>query len=153
MDKLSQETKLALTAALMLAIGVASGVAIDDDDPKQPAPHDAGTVTESVDSKLTVDSAKYHEAIMAAKAAAGSGALLVDLLSSPVKPGEQVTTGVNLRAGARAVGSVELVGASVGAFTIDAVTYRDAEMTWLEVKATNTSKEPRRLTALVEVTP
>lgn len=72
----------------------------------------------------------------------------VGLLSGEVAPGVQVTTGVNVELGKRPAG-VKAVGE---AWTIDAVSFEDrASTTWIEVKATNTGKEPARFFGMVEV--
>lgn len=161
MDKLSQEAKLALSAALALAIGVpVTAVVVSPDDPPTLSEAAEGT-SGQLDPALVVNTAKYHEAVMAAKQAA-PGALVVDLLSPPVEPGESVTTGAYFPRGARLVGdfplmgNVQFIGAAEGAFSTPTVAYRDEEnATWIDVTATNTSSTTRRLTALVEyeVTP
>lgn len=134
-----------------------------------PGPHPVVQPTR-LRSPHEVDTAAYHTAVQAAKAA-HPDRLLVDFLSPPVEPGASVSTGGNFPRGARlwskdrpiltevpsgrliSAGTVELTGASIGSFRIDRVNCRDSEgsdATWCEVTATNTSSSTLRLTAMVE---
>lgn len=150
MPKLTEQHKLVLSAALAFAIG-AGGMAVVAGDDKPTPDEVAKDVGSKLDPSLVVDTAKYHAAIQAAKESAGPDAKLVDLLSPPVEPGAQVTTGGNFPKGARLVGDVLLTGPAEGAFGNVSVTYRDDDnATWVEITATNTSSTTRRLTALVE---
>lgn len=83
---------------------------------------------------------------------------MTDLLSAPIAPGAQGKTGGNFPLGSRPFGilaapwaMVDLIGQASGSFTIDAVTFEDrGQYTWIEVTATNTSAEVKRLNAMIE---
>jgi hypothetical protein len=146
MPNLTEQHKLALTAALAMAIGAVVTSAIDEDSPDKKPLVDAAKETK-LDPSLVVDPAKYHEAVKAAREAAGPN--VVDLLSAPCEPQVPCTTGVNVPHGAR-IGSIEYTGAAVDAFSAPAGTATDGETaTRIEVTATNQSDKAARLTALV----
>jgi hypothetical protein len=127
-----------LAASLVAAFGL--GLVVPDGGSKPDAPP-----PQTQPANIPLDVAKYHAEVKAYRAAHPTA---VDLLTGPVAPGEQVTTGVNVELGKRPAG-VEAVG---GSWTIDAVTFEDrASSTWIEVKATNTGATAARFVGMVEV--
>jgi hypothetical protein len=146
MPKLTEPQRLALVASLALTIGAGATAAFDRDPRKPTLPEVAQVASTKLDPALVVDTAKYHAAIVAAKQAHGGD--LVDLLSPPVEPGQNVTTGGNFPRGAR----LAEVALTVEGFSSPTWTCRDDDdATWCEVTATNTSAQAQRLMAMVRV--
>lgn len=154
MDKLLDKQKLiALSVALAAAIAV--GVATSGDEPSKVDGigidlGDAGAASVEVTRAPAraaddLDTKTYNAQIHAYRAAHPD---TFDLLTAPVAPGAQVTTGANVELGKRAA-DVQPVG---GSWTIDAATFRDdTDHTWIEVTATNTGSEPARFVGIVKL--
>jgi hypothetical protein len=142
-----------ILAGLGVAIGLITGVtttALVTSDGDKPSIEE---VAARAPVEIPVDPREYQAAIMSAKHAAGPDSHLVDLLTGPVEPGAQVTTGVKIPLGARVTGGVSKLG-EAAAFELDGFSFRDDEdWTWIEVTATNSAKKPLRFIAIFEYEP
>ncbi len=156
---LTERKKLALAGSLALALGlVVGGLAMDSDPVAREVNHVAigsalaagsavGSASDGIDTKA------YQEALGAERVA---DATAIDLLSAPVAPGAEVTTGVKVTLGKRVTGIVEYVGPSAASWETISVSHTDDKIgTWVEVKARNRGTTTARLIALVrlEATP
>lgn len=157
--------EIARDVALAAALGIATiSLVTDESTPARDVPR-VTTTTERPSGKPArteheVDALAYHLAVRAHLEDAGLGPddagriRATDLLSAPVEPGVEVTTGVNLEAGLAPAG-VTLTGPSVGRFRVESVTHSETDDGYvrIEVRATNTSPDTLRLTALLTVEP
>jgi hypothetical protein len=140
MPEISKPQIAAFSGAL---VGAAFAVGLLVPDSKPAAAPPAPLPRVQIGARL--DTGKHNAEMLAYRAQHPNA---VDLLTGPVEPGKQVTTGVNVEFGKRPAG-VEAVG---GSWTIDGVSFEDrAGSTWIEVKATNTGTEPARFVGMVEV--
>lgn len=157
--KLEPKHLAALAAALVLA-GV--GIQAINNGPT-PAPDPIGEAAGSQAGAQTVDTKKYHEAIIEVMSDAGMDRNhATDLLTEVVEPGKNITASVVVDHGKRP-SSVEYTGDAVGRFTAPILEYVDRPSTTnkdgitipggttLKVTATNNSNPPVavRLTAFV----
>jgi hypothetical protein len=149
---MNERQKLILGGSLAIALSFVAGASLDNDPTRRDdqlagigsavAAGSAGSAADHIDGDA------YAEAVRAAKRADPT---LVDLLTAPVEPGAVVATGGFVPLGKRPAG-VELTGAAVGRFQVEAVTFKDGPThTWIEVRARNTSTQRLRLTAMAAV--
>lgn len=136
---------------LMLALGLAVGVAVAPGEPQHVdnLPDVAERAPAEVPAGQPVDVAEYHRVVHAARAGRGD---ITDMLTAEVPPTETVTTSVSVEPGARPKG-VKYTGAAAGKFETASLTFEDrSSSTTIILTARNTSGETLRLTALVHYT-
>lgn len=134
----------ALASSMALVVGIGLGKVTTTDENGQPVQVPA-PAPQAQPAAAPLDVAAYSQQ---ARAFRDQNPTAVDLLTGPVLPGEQVTTGVNVDLGKRP-GEVSPVS---GSWVIDAVTFVDGDdATWIEVKATNTGATPARFVGMLEV--
>jgi len=157
---LTPRQKQVVGGGLMLALGLATGVAIAPDDPQRDdkLADVAAKATTNIPAGKPVDVAEYHRVVSAARAGRGD---IADLLTADVQPGATVTADVNVEIGARPSG-VEYTGAAAGRFETVSLTYEDMPGSTLHdgttlpgatrvvLVARNASTEALRLTAFVQ---
>lgn len=160
---LTMKQKQIFAGALVLALGVATGVVVSPDD--GPARDDklaeigSAHGSSAPPSSAGLDAAQYHRAVKAIRKTND----VVDLLTGEVAAGAIVKTSVRVELGARP-GALEFVGPATSAFSTATdfacpqcgVAFEDdarAELTTLTITARNTSATPLRLTAFIHCTP
>lgn len=162
MRPLTERQKKVVGGALLLALGLASGVAIAPDDPQRD--DKLAELVEAAGSAVPdshVDVSEYHRAVRAVRAGRSD---LVDLLTSDVQPGATVVAEVNVPLGTRAA-TVEYVGSAVGRFETVSIAHVDkpgvpvaglgktADRTTIIVTSRNTAARPYRVVAFVHLAP
>lgn len=151
-EKLAENKAAALAGALGIALGLVTSVAFrrDDTTEQRDAKIEAAKAELDASARLPagdvpVDVAEYHLAIRKVR---DEDSTLVDLLSAPVAPGDDVETGVTLPDGA-AITNVEIVGPAMKSFELLGTFCTDARGHRCGVRARNVGDGPQRLTALV----
>lgn len=159
---LSERQKQVVGGGLLLALGLALGVAVAPGDPQREdkLADIAARGTVDIRAGKPLDIAEYHRVVTSARADRSD---VTDLLSGEVSPGATVVTDVNLELGARPSG-IEYTGAAIGRFATVSLTFEDRPGTKLHdgtqlvgatrivLTARNTSTETLRLTAFVQFT-